>query len=182
MQIIKSKDINTNKWSGGTTKELFIYPENSDYSKREFTYRISTATVDLEESVFTILPDINRYLMVLEGEMYIEHEGQHHLEMKPFDIDIFDGGVQTVSKGKVVDFNLMTTDECDGILRYTDKFTEKEYTTKDNEHMIIYIYKGKVKKHESLSQGDLIILESNEKVIITNEDEESVLIETKVIF
>ena len=42
--------------------------------------------------------------MILDGEMYINHEGSHHLEMKTFDIDIFDGGLNTTSKGKVIDF------------------------------------------------------------------------------
>ena len=95
---------------------------------------------------------------------------------------IFDGGVQTVSKGKVIDFNLMTTDECDGVLGFTSKFLTKEYATDENEHIIIYVYKGSVKADQLINQGDIIILESNDSVILTNDDEESILIETKVIF
>jgi environmental stress-induced protein Ves len=46
--IISRENQITDSWSGGTTTQLAIYPENSSYQQRNFLYRISTATVDIE--------------------------------------------------------------------------------------------------------------------------------------
>lgn len=104
----KSSEYNTSSWSGGTTTELGISPEGSRYADREFLWRISSATVDLEESTFTALPDYDRIIMTLEGEIDLCHNGGEWIHLKAFETHSFDGGDETVSKGKVVDFNLMT--------------------------------------------------------------------------
>ena len=103
-----SSEYNTSSWSGGTTTELGIGPEGSRYADRDFLWRISSATVDLEESTFTALPDYDRIIMTLEGEIDLCHNGGEWLHLKAFETHSFDGGDDTVSKGKVVDFNLMT--------------------------------------------------------------------------
>lgn len=64
-------------WSGGTTTELSIAPENGNYQSRDFLWRLSSATVELEESTFTPLPDFDRIILTLEGEMDICHDGDH---------------------------------------------------------------------------------------------------------
>ena len=62
--------------SGGTTTQLFIYSWNETYSNLQFDFRISTATVEVETSIFTQLPGVRRTLMVLDGTMELHH--QHH--------------------------------------------------------------------------------------------------------
>ena len=60
-------------WSGGTTTELSIAPENGNYQSRDFLWRLSSATVELEESTFTSLPDFDRIILTLdvkEGSLY----------------------------------------------------------------------------------------------------------------
>ena len=47
----------TSAWSGGATTEIRIMPEGSRYADREFLWRLSSATVEVEESTFTALPD-----------------------------------------------------------------------------------------------------------------------------
>ena len=101
-------EYNTSNWSGGTTTELGICPEGSHYADRDFVWRISSATVDLEESTFTALPDYNRIIMTLEGEIDLCHNEGEWIHLKAFETHTFDGGDDTVSKGKVIDFNLMT--------------------------------------------------------------------------
>ena len=61
-------------WAGGTTTELSIAPENGNYQSRDFLWRLSSATVELEESTFTSLPDFDRIILTLEGEMDICHD------------------------------------------------------------------------------------------------------------
>ena len=43
----------TSKWSGGETTELYIYPADYQYKKRDFLFRISRATIPKEKSIFT---------------------------------------------------------------------------------------------------------------------------------
>lgn len=109
IEIITKADQRTSTWSGGTTTELAIYPRNAEYSKRNFSWRLSSAKVETEESTFTSLPGIWRYIMVIEGEMYLEHEGHHSIHLGPNEKDSFSGSWTTKSKGRVRDFNLMVT-------------------------------------------------------------------------
>lgn len=107
IKIIRKDQQKTSKWSGGTTTELYIYPEDSLYDHRNFKWRISSAKVEIECSTFTSLPGIDRHIMVLEGELLLEHENHHNAALKSFEQDNFSGEWTTTSFGKVTDFNLM---------------------------------------------------------------------------
>lgn len=72
---LTAADFRTSTWSGGTTTELFLYPENGSYAARDFLFRISSATVDLEESDFTPLQGVERYITPLEGSFVLAHPG-----------------------------------------------------------------------------------------------------------
>ena len=65
----------TTSWSGGTTTQLAIAPEGAVYGDRDFLWRISSATVELDHSDFTPLPDYHRFLAVLEGEIKLKING-----------------------------------------------------------------------------------------------------------
>lgn len=107
IDIIRKNEQSTSSWSGGITTQLAIYPGTSDYKERNFKWRLSSARVDIEESVFTSLPGIWRHIMIIEGEMELRHEGHHSILLKPFEQDSFSGGWTTQSKGRARDFNLM---------------------------------------------------------------------------
>ena len=107
IEIIRENQHKTSKWSGGTTTELYIYPEDSLYGQRNFKWRLSSAKVEVEKSTFTSLPGISRHIMVIEGELFLEHEGHHNATLKAFEQDSFSGEWTTTSFGKVTDFNLM---------------------------------------------------------------------------
>ena len=114
IKFVKKNEQTTNLWSGGKTTQLAIYPEDAEYSQRNFQWRISTADIEVEESLFTHLPGIQRVIMTLEGKMYLVHEGKHSVVLNPFEQDRFDGGWTTRSKGIVRDFNLMLSEGWDG--------------------------------------------------------------------
>lgn len=97
----------TSTWSGGTTTELAIYPEDSSYAARNFQWRLSTAVVTAAESTFTALPDWHRLLMVLSGSMQLTHAGHHQVTLRPFEQDSFSGSWSTHCAGMGQDFNLM---------------------------------------------------------------------------
>lgn len=107
IKIYPAKDRPTSKWAGGVTTELWIWPENSDYASRNFRVRISSATVRLQESDFTALPGVVRYITPLSGGFTLSHGGRK-VTMSPLDKPYrFDGGVATHCTGKATDFNLM---------------------------------------------------------------------------
>ncbi len=128
MEIIRKEEYKTSQWAGGTTTELFIYPKDAIYRERNFKWRLSSAKVDVEESTFTHLPGILRIIMILEGELTLEHEGHHSTSLKPFEQDHFSGEWITRSFGKVVDFNLMMNQGCNGKVEVIsmDKGEEKD--------------------------------------------------------
>lgn len=68
-------DYQISQWSGGTTTQIAIAPQGALYADRDFLWRLSSATVDLDESDFTPLPDYHRLIAPLRGEMELTHDG-----------------------------------------------------------------------------------------------------------
>ena len=67
MCILKAADQTSSIWSGGTTTQLAIFPFDAKYEDRNFIFRISTAKVHHEHTVFSSLKGFSRSLMILEG-------------------------------------------------------------------------------------------------------------------
>jgi uncharacterized protein len=118
INIYTAENRATINWAGGTSTEIFIYPDNTSFAGRDFLFRISTATVEAEETEFTFFRGITRHLMVLKGELQLEHEGRYSKQLKPFDQDTFSGEWKTRSRGKVTDFNLMLGGGAKGSLQH----------------------------------------------------------------
>ena len=171
IDLIIKKDQQTNTWSGGTTTQLAIYPKGSSYKNLDFTFRISTATIDVEQSDFTSLPDVSRLIMVLKGDLTIQHKNQYTKHLKKFDTDSFSGNWETNSIGKVTDFNVMTKGKTKATLR---GFSLQENITKefllDGNVITIYISAGEVVlKDVILRSGDMILIYpeyTNEKCLL----------------
>ena len=104
---LTAADYATSTWSGGTTTELLIRPRGAVYAERDFLCRVSSATVDLDKSTFTALPDYDRLIATLEGTITLLHDDGPALTLAPFQVHAFDGGSETVSFGRCRDFNLM---------------------------------------------------------------------------
>lgn len=115
-QLIKKDAYKTSRWTGGETREMAIWPAGSQYLERNFIWRLSSATVEQEESDFSSLPDYDRVLMVLEGEVVLSHEGQRVARLKALEQDRFDGAYKTHSFGKITDYNLMVRKGNEGYL------------------------------------------------------------------
>lgn len=108
-KIVRKHDLATSEWSGGTTTQLAIWPESAIYAKRNFIWRVSSARVEAETSEFTSLPGVTRCLMILDGTLWLKHEGHYETTLERFAQDNFSGDWKTISRGRVTDFNLMTT-------------------------------------------------------------------------
>lgn len=135
IKIYKSEDFTPSRWTGGTTTQLAIFPEEADYLKRNFIWRLSTATCDLEETTFSKLPDYDRVLMVLKGDVVLAHQDVRVARLGELEQDRFDGGFHTKSFGKITDYNLMTAKGNKGyldVIELTEDSKELEFE-KDEE-------------------------------------------------
>lgn len=113
-RIINAEDNIVTRWSGGTTSQVYIYPENAVYAERNFLFRLSMANAEVDNSVYTQLAGVKRYLVALEGESDIIHE-KDTVHLAPFGIvDCFSGEEHTEAHGAIRDFNLMLKDGADG--------------------------------------------------------------------
>ena len=97
----------TTLWSGGTTTQMAIAPEGAVYADRDFLWRFSSARVELEHSDFTALPDYNRLISVLDGQLDMKIDQGDRFKLAPLTVCSFDGGVSVESWGQCTDYNLM---------------------------------------------------------------------------
>lgn len=107
IQIIPPENQPVAQWSGGQTRELYIAGGAADYAARDFTLRLSSATVETDESTFTPLPAFHRVLMPLSAPVQLTHDEEQPIALLPFQTDFFDGGAKTISRGRCQDFNVM---------------------------------------------------------------------------
>ncbi|NVK84156.1 MAG: HutD family protein [Cytophagia bacterium] len=180
---LKKNHIST-KWSGGETTELFIFPEDAQYKEGNYQFRLSTATVEVEESVFTSLPDVDRTLMVLEGKMELVHLNQHSSLLGPLDVDRFKGDWVTESKGKCVDFNLMCKGSTVGEVKGYNLSQGENLALDLNGRMnFIFVYQGMIEIDGiAVGEGNLSILDTNSNSGSILANEQSVFIEVSVVF
>ena len=107
MKKLTETDYRISDWSGGKTIQIAIAPEDAVYADRSFLWRLSSATVALDESDFTSLPDYMRLIAPLRGKMELTHNGGDPVELAPYQVHEFDGADATHSRGRCTDFNLM---------------------------------------------------------------------------
>ncbi len=176
IELIKKDQLQVSKWSGGTTIQLAIFPKSAIYSERNFKWRLSSARVEVEESTFTSLPNIKRIIMVIEGKLLIEHEGHYKSILEPFDQDYFSGNWLTKSYGKVSDFNLMMSEDCEGELEdlHLEKgqsriisFNKKRKSSQNLQ--ALYCINGQAKIE--ILTDDMVILNESDILLVTSNDD-----------
>jgi len=159
--FIRAKDsARTTTWAGGTTSELYIYPENSFYAERNFSFRISTATIEHQESTFSTMPSIKRHLMLLGGELTLTHKDHHRIKLSPLEQDFFLGDWETTSEGICTDFNLMTAEGYVGKLGTVVNDTDLHLNT--SEFNTFYCPKGSAYAELFIDNNEPVKLELNE--------------------
>lgn len=161
----------TANWDGGTTTELFIFPETASYVLRNFAFRISTATVETEVSQFTSLPGYLRKLMVLEGELRMCHEypdGILEVMLSPFEQDAFSGDWKTTGYGKVRDFNVMHDARYHSKINFciANSGDSPQIVSGNSEYTILYVFNGScVTDCKEIATGTVLVLSPNEEVL-----------------
>lgn len=178
MREIFENEFVTTTWSGGTTSQIFIEPENSSVQNKDFDFRISSATCDLDKSEFTPYNNFTRYITPLDGNLKLVNNG-NIVNLLPFEIYCFDGENKVESYGKVRDYNLIIRKGLKGEM-YSKKLDENELIFKvkskrtiifNYESYINYEYKKDKKEFKKFSSLELIeneeiILSGNGKILI----------------
>ncbi len=162
IQLFTADKRTTVNWASGTSTELFIYPADATFAGRNFLFRISTATVEAEESTFTFFQGITRHLMILKGQLELTHHGRYTRHLQPYDQDTFSGEWNTSARGKVTDFNLMLKNGATGSLahQHIEAGVDASFTAKA-EYYFIFLHLGRATAGNGLtiSSGDLLLID-----------------------
>lgn len=144
MIVVPPDETKQEFWSGGRTRELFLFPPESSYEKRNFSFRLSSATIEASPSVFTPLRGYMRNTLILEGMLQLRHEGHYQRTLKKFDQDEYDGTWTTHSEGKSTNLNLMTSPDFKGSMTgiTLEKGTRKRIQHASARFSFLYIHQG----------------------------------------
>lgn len=145
VEVLSKENYTSTDWSGGTTTQMYIFPENAEYNERNFKLRLSSATVKTPVSEFTDLKNIDRILMSLDKKIELEHDKQEKVILEPFEAHYFSGGDKTLSCGFCEDFNVMLQH---GSYEKAKLFINEagQFDLYGNaDECFLYVYKGKYK-------------------------------------
>lgn len=173
----------TISWASGTSTELFVFPAHGNFQTRDFDFRISTATVEAEETYFSDFSGLTRILLVLKGNLTLIHEDRYTKELNPFDQDRFDGAWKTRSKGKVQDFNVMFKENYDAeVNHFSLSVNDIREINLDSKLHFYFVFSGKFNLNGQLvNAGDLIEIPQNKMEKLNFSCiEEGNIIETKI--
>lgn len=168
MQIIRANQLLSKSWSGGKTTQLFIFPSKASYEERNFSFRLSTATVEVDSSNFSNLPGVFRTLMILDGEMKLIHKNHHFSHLQPLEQDQFKGDWNTQSEGQCVDFNLMCMKGVSGDIEGCAMTKNSSKKISGNaDFNFIYLHLGEIEiDGETMGSGDFAHLNAG-MILIT---------------
>ena len=156
----------TVKWIGGYTQELYIYPEDKLYEDLDFDFRLAVSTGFTDESKFRKYPGYKRRIMVLDGEMRLEHRDKHDITLGKYEMDSSLGHWDTVCLGKGTDISLLTIKDYSGKLEILHKGGKMQL---DNEHFAAFYSLTDGVKLDFTNQGMTHKLKLNrgDSVIVT---------------
>ena len=160
--LLKSNDFQVSDWSGGKTKQLYLSPPTGHYGKRNFDYRLSTATVELAESQFSDLSGFHRILMSLDHTLHLHNASrQEETVLAPFTPYFFEGSDSITSRGTCTDFNLIYSDHYQGQML---AISDREELSQDEAIQFIYALSdltvtGTDLPSLNLETGQLLIVE-----------------------
>lgn len=118
----KTSDYQETSWSGGRTTQLYLFPAQSSYGERNFQFRLSTASMDTEQSTFTSLPSYHRILLSLDQTIVLQDMNSgEQVTLAPYHIHRFEGEQSIQCVGKAQDFNIIFDDSVQADLQVMDE-------------------------------------------------------------
>lgn len=168
--LLSANDFQVSDWSGGKTKQLYLSPPTGHYGKRDFDYRLSTATVELAESQFSDLSGFHRILMSLDHTLHLHNASrQEETVLAPFTPYVFEGSDSITSRGTCTDFNLIYSDHYQGQMIAISNGQE---LSQDDEIQFIYALEDLTVTVTTLP---VLNLEAEQLLIVEKETQETEL-------
>lgn len=171
---IQANQYKSSEWSGGSTSEIYIHPIGADFTSGNYEARISLAKVELEESLFTPLPDVERTLTVLEGNHQLSLNDRGFVPVNQYSPVTFSGNDKTESRGKALNFNFMkkTSDAHELNVMQADQ-KERIVLMPKYKNALVFIIDGKAET----SAGEL-----NSQDSLFFDEELMIILEAKTLF
>ncbi|MET3022154.1 HutD family protein [Flavobacterium hydatis] len=162
ISLLAKKDSKSSIWSGGLTYEYMIFPKTASYADRDFVFRISSATIEQEPSVFTKFKGYYRYLVMLDNSLHIEVNKEKKIYEK-YEIIEFDSDDDVTSYTKGNDFNWMVSEK---ISHHKLKITNSNQNCNAQIIILYSLYTTVIKINEKpyhLNPYDLLVIENQKK-------------------
>ena len=167
-------------WDGGETFEYYIHPENSLYANRDFLFRISAATISKVPCTFTKFEDYQRFLVMLDNNLHIEHNDKEE-HYTPNDIFKFDSNSDIVSYTKGNDFNLIVSKK----VETADFFFLHDVVRLKQSFIFLFALNDtsiEVNNEKiNLKMNDLLLIENSDRFDVTLKKEDSILVGSLVV-
>ena len=147
------------------TYEYMIYPKTANYADRDFAFRISSATIEQEPSVFTQFKGYHRYLVMLDNGLDIEIN-QEKKVYEQFEIMEFNSKDAVTSYTKGMDFNWMVSEK---ISHHQLKITAANQICNAQIVVLFSLDVAVIQINEKsydLKPYDLLVIENSEKTDI----------------
>lgn len=178
--IISKNSLKPSVWDGGKTYEYFIYPPEATYTKRDFLFRISAASIEKVPSHFTRFENYQRFLVMLDNDLHIQrnNKAEHY---KKEEIFSFDSNDEIISQTLGNDFNLMISKE---LLSAKMFFLNAEIQLK---HSLIFLFSLtdvgiKINnKKVDLKKDDLVLIENEDQLEVLLKTESTILAGTLIL-
>lgn len=185
--IIRKDKVKKRLWSGGTVNQLFIDPEDADIASKDFIFQVSTATVDVEESLFTFFDNYDRIIMTTDKDFVLIHDDKDEVFLSKYEPHLFNGGGKTQGKGKVNDYNfIMKRGACRGdtmamsLAKGSLVYPRKGNDECDETLEIVYCAGGRLTFRfndieEHLVRGDVLMIDHGtmtSKYVLYNKEEQ----------
>ena len=108
--------------------------------------------------------------MIFQGHLDMVHGEEKKVSLEPYEVDRFDGGVPTVSYGRVVDFNLMLKNGAKGRMEALCLVAGQEWeiTPDENENfLVVYVREGEILSRDfTLTEKETFVQKEWRKSII----------------
>ncbi|MDR3214721.1 MAG: HutD family protein [Bacilli bacterium] len=171
IKLIKYYNLKETSWSGGITKEIYLYPDSASYQNKNFLFRVSSAYISTIPSKFTLFIGYQRYFCMLDNNLELSINNKN-ISLKAHDIINFQSEDDVISYQTGNDFNIMLAEDIkDHHLKLTNGFN-----TSDHHFIIIFVLKDLQiniqGKDYQLAQYDTIVIENleHESIDIVSKD------------
>lgn len=106
-QVKKKQQQPVFKWQGGSTRQLFVYPEGKTIIEEDCDFEITSSTMDFTHTEYNIFKGCDRLLMIIDGETTLSHHDGKSVNLKKYQHYSFSGEIKTYSHGMGIDYEII---------------------------------------------------------------------------